>query len=79
MRSNEILMNMRSVARDNGLTKTSIAKMAGLGDTSLRDFWKPSWNPTLKMFQKVEEVINRVERVEKIKPRIDWEAHGGRS
>tara|TARA_Y100000310_G_C20557946_1_gene751518 strand:+ start:764 stop:961 length:198 start_codon:yes stop_codon:yes gene_type:complete len=62
MRSNEIVHRLRAAAKTHGLSKTSIAKLAGIGDTTLRDFWRSNWNPTLDVLQKVEDAVERIEK-----------------
>lgn len=48
---------IRAYARMQGLKKTTLAKAAGLGDTTLRDFDSDEWNPTINIVRRIEKII----------------------
>lgn len=48
---------IRAFARENRISKSRLARLAGLRDTVLRDFWEDDWNPRLETLRKVEAVV----------------------
>lgn len=48
---------IRAFAAERKLSKRALAEMAGIGDTALRSFDKPEWNPTRKTLEKLEGVV----------------------
>lgn len=57
--SKEAILNCRNYAKENSITKSGLALMAGLSDKTLSNFWGDDWNPTIKVLQKVEAAISR--------------------
>lgn len=57
MDSTTALDRLRAYARSKGWRKSRFAKEAGLSDTVLRDFDKPSWNPRITTVQKLEAIV----------------------
>jgi hypothetical protein len=53
-----IIARIRSWAKSQNLTKSSLARLAQLPHhTSLRDFDSPTWNPTADMLRRLESLI----------------------
>jgi len=44
-------------ARDNNLSKSQLASLAKMNDTTLRNLGKESWNPTSETLRKLEAII----------------------
>lgn len=52
-----LIDRIRQQAIKNKLTKSGLAKQAGLDNKTLKDFWDNSWNPTAETLRKIEEVL----------------------
>lgn len=48
---------LRAYAKKKNLTKSAFAKQAGLDNKTLKDFWEPTWKPSLSTIQKLEAII----------------------
>lgn len=58
MISSELVLNrIRAFAEAQNWKKSKLAKEAGLGDTTLRNFDNEKWNPTVKVLRKIEKII----------------------
>lgn len=43
---------------DNGITKTGLARIAGIQDTVLRNVHNPDWDPRASTLMKLEQAIS---------------------
>lgn len=48
---------IRAYARFRDWSKTELAKRAGLHDTTLRNFWRPTWNPHADILRLLHQLI----------------------
>lgn len=55
--SDALVHRLVAFAEREGFTKSALASKAGLKDTTLRHFGRPTWNPTLRIIKKIEGVI----------------------
>lgn len=51
------IQRIRAFAAEKRWRKSRLAKEAGLGDTTLRGFDRPSWNPTARVVEKLSSVV----------------------
>lgn len=53
----QLIERLRRFAAAKGWTKTRLAREADINETTLRNFHRPDWNPTLKTIQAIEAII----------------------
>ena len=53
----ELIEKLRSVVRDGGVSRSGLARAAGLHANTLRDLDDPDWNPTAETLRKLESYI----------------------
>jgi 3,4-dihydroxy 2-butanone 4-phosphate synthase/GTP cyclohydrolase II len=53
----DAIARVRAYAESKGWRKSRLAKEAGLKDTTLRHFDRPTWNPTADTLRRLEAVI----------------------
>lgn len=51
------IQRIRSYAKAKGWPPSRLAKEAGMGNTTLRNFHNPDWNPTASILKRLEGVI----------------------
>ena len=51
------ISQLRAIAQDIGLSKSALAKRAGLAVNTLRNFWDDDWNPSLDTLCKLESAL----------------------
>jgi len=51
------IKRIRAYAKEKGWRKSRLATEAGLSDTTLRDFDKEGWNPSVRILREVESVV----------------------
>jgi 3,4-dihydroxy 2-butanone 4-phosphate synthase / GTP cyclohydrolase II len=53
----ELIMKLRSLVTDGGLSRSGLARAAGLHANTLRDLEAPDWNPTAETLRKLESYL----------------------
>ena len=53
----DVIRRIRAYAASQGWKKSRLAVEAGMVDTTLRDFDKADWNPTLETVRRLEAII----------------------
>lgn len=67
---NKAITRIRAfVASPHGLSKSGLAKEAGLSPNALRDLDKPEWNPTAETLDTLLKVIAEIKTARKSRPR----------
>ena len=51
------IARIKAYAAARGWSKSRLAKEAGIGDTTLRHFAQPDWNPTIETLRRLEAII----------------------
>jgi len=51
------IVRIKAYAAARGWSKSRLAKEAGVGDTTLRHFGRPDWNPTIETLRRLEAII----------------------
>lgn len=57
MNTDILIYRIRAFAIENKWKKSRLAKEAGLGDTTLRNFDSDRWNPTISVLRQIENII----------------------
>ncbi len=55
--STELIEKLRNLVSDGGLSRSGLARAAGLHANTLRDFDRPDWNPTADTLRKLETYL----------------------
>lgn len=53
----DVVRELQVEAANRGLNKTTLANLAGLPDTTLRDFWSERWNPTARTIRSLQKAL----------------------
>lgn len=48
---------VRAFARQERISKSRLASMAGMRDTTLRGFWDAGWNPRVHTLRRLEAIV----------------------
>ena len=56
--SSELIERIRKIVSQGGISKSGLARAAGLHPNSLRDVALPGWNPTADTLAKLEHVLD---------------------
>lgn len=73
----DVIAAIRAYARQQQWTRKDIARAAGMHDTTLRDFWEPSWSPTTPTLRILRALLpegfdpRKVPPPDKLPPRIE--------
>lgn len=51
------IQRIRAFHRDRGLSVSALAKMAGMGESTVRHINRPDWSPTADTLRRLEAVI----------------------
>ena len=57
--SSELIDQIRRIVIDGGMSRSGLARAAGLHANTLRDLTLPGWNPTADTLAKLERVLDR--------------------
>lgn len=60
--SRNAIKRIRDYMRRHGMTRTALARAAGLPHTTLLGMMEPGWNPRLKTIRALEAVITKTTR-----------------
>ena len=52
-----VINRVRRYAQFYQLAPTTMARLAGLGNNTLRDFWQDDWNPRVETLRALEAII----------------------
>lgn len=55
--STQLITKLRSLVNDGGLSRSGLARAAGLHANTLRDLDQPDWNPTAETLRKLESYL----------------------
>jgi 3,4-dihydroxy 2-butanone 4-phosphate synthase / GTP cyclohydrolase II len=55
--SSQLIAKLRSLVNDGGLSRSGLARAAGLHANTLRDLDQPDWNPTAETLRKLESYL----------------------
>ncbi len=55
--STQLIAKLRSLVNDGGLSRSGLARAAGLHANTLRDLDQPDWNPTAETLRKLESYL----------------------
>jgi 3,4-dihydroxy 2-butanone 4-phosphate synthase / GTP cyclohydrolase II len=55
--STQLITKLRSLVNDGGLSRSGLARAAGLHANTLRDLDEPGWNPTAETLRKLESYL----------------------
>ena len=55
--STQLINKLRSLVNDGGLSRSGLARAAGLHANTLRDLDEPGWNPTAETLRKLESYL----------------------
>ena len=55
--STQLIIKLRSLVIDGGLSRSGLARAAGLHANTLRDLDEPGWNPTAETLRKLESYL----------------------
>ena len=55
--STQLIEKLRGLVTDGGLSKSGLARAAGLHANTLRDLEHPDWNPTADTLKKLESYL----------------------
>ena len=78
--SSELIDQIRRIVVDGGMSRSGLARAAGLHANTLRDLTLPGWNPTADTLAKLERVLNESDETPALVPieEIIDEARNGR-
>jgi 3,4-dihydroxy 2-butanone 4-phosphate synthase / GTP cyclohydrolase II len=78
--SSELIDQIRRIVIDGGMSRSGLARAAGLHANTLRDLTLPGWNPTADTLSKLERVLNESDETPALVPieEIIDEARNGR-
>ncbi len=78
--SSELIDQIRRIVIDGGMSRSGLARAAGLHANTLRDLTLPGWNPTADTLAKLERVLNESDETPALVPieEIIDEARNGR-
>ncbi|WP_295529743.1 3,4-dihydroxy-2-butanone-4-phosphate synthase [Novosphingobium sp. Chol11] len=78
--SSELIDQIRRIVVEGGMSRSGLARAAGLHANTLRDLTLPSWNPTADTLAKLERVLNESDETPALVPieEIIDEARNGR-
>ena len=65
--SSELIIRIRRLVIDGGMSRSGLARAAGLHANTLRDMTEQSWNPTADTLAKLERQRRILEEEAKIK------------
>ena len=55
--SSQLIAKLRSLVNDGGLSRSGLARAAGLHANTLRDLDQSDWNPTAETLRKLESYL----------------------
>ncbi|WP_068076729.1 3,4-dihydroxy-2-butanone-4-phosphate synthase [Novosphingobium lentum] len=78
--ANDLIEKIRNLVTEGGMSRSGLARAAGLHANSLRDLTLPGWNPTADTLLKLERVLTESDDVPSLVPieEIIDEARNGR-